>query len=199
MHNAFLAHHGIKGQKWGIRRFQNPDGTLTAAGKLRRKDGYRINKFASTTKDVNDIFDSMSIKQKKLVSGEYYEEGEKWIPEEDHFGYLINLAHRYVQYYKDVPVSYIEVWDNGSDIGEVAIGTRTGYQGQGYATRGAKEVTKWFDKYGSKTLKELHWDAFSENTASIATAKKAGFVYADENDPSYTDARGVTRYVYRKK
>lgn len=30
-----LYHHGIKGQKWGIRRFQNPDGTLTAAGKKR--------------------------------------------------------------------------------------------------------------------------------------------------------------------
>ena len=29
----YLAHHGIKGQKWGIRRFQNPDGTLTEAGK----------------------------------------------------------------------------------------------------------------------------------------------------------------------
>lgn len=30
-----LYHHGIKGQKWGVRRFQNPDGTLTAAGKKR--------------------------------------------------------------------------------------------------------------------------------------------------------------------
>lgn len=30
-----LYHHGIKGQKWGIRRYQNPDGTLTAAGKAR--------------------------------------------------------------------------------------------------------------------------------------------------------------------
>lgn len=27
-----LTHHGIKGQKWGIRRFQNDDGSLTAAG-----------------------------------------------------------------------------------------------------------------------------------------------------------------------
>lgn len=27
-----LTHHGIKGQKWGIRRYQNPDGTLTSAG-----------------------------------------------------------------------------------------------------------------------------------------------------------------------
>lgn len=30
-----LQHHGIKGQKWGIRRYQNPDGTLTEEGKLR--------------------------------------------------------------------------------------------------------------------------------------------------------------------
>lgn len=30
-----LSHHGIKGQRWGIRRYQNPDGTLTEAGKAR--------------------------------------------------------------------------------------------------------------------------------------------------------------------
>lgn len=31
----YLAHHGIKGQRWGIRRFQNSDGSLTAAGRER--------------------------------------------------------------------------------------------------------------------------------------------------------------------
>ena len=30
-----LYHHGIKGMKWGIRRYQNEDGSLTAAGKKR--------------------------------------------------------------------------------------------------------------------------------------------------------------------
>ena len=29
----YLAHFGIKGQKWGVRHYQNPDGTLTEAGK----------------------------------------------------------------------------------------------------------------------------------------------------------------------
>jgi hypothetical protein len=29
----YLAHHGIKGQKWGVRRWQNEDGTLTEEGK----------------------------------------------------------------------------------------------------------------------------------------------------------------------
>ncbi len=31
----FLAHHGILGQKWGIRRYQNPDGSLTERGRRR--------------------------------------------------------------------------------------------------------------------------------------------------------------------
>ena len=33
----YLAHHGIKGQKWGVRRFQNEDGSYTAAGQVRRE------------------------------------------------------------------------------------------------------------------------------------------------------------------
>lgn len=33
----YISHHGILGMKWGIRRFQNKDGTLTAAGKKKKQ------------------------------------------------------------------------------------------------------------------------------------------------------------------
>lgn len=41
-----LYHHGTKGMKWGVRRYQNEDGSLTAAGKKRysrdaREKGYK--------------------------------------------------------------------------------------------------------------------------------------------------------------
>lgn len=38
MDNNYLMHHGILGMKWGIRRFQNKDGSLTAKGKKRYND-----------------------------------------------------------------------------------------------------------------------------------------------------------------
>jgi hypothetical protein len=41
IHNGELYHWGKKGMKWGVRRYQNPDGTLTEAGKKRYAKEYK--------------------------------------------------------------------------------------------------------------------------------------------------------------
>lgn len=61
MENNSLQHHGILGQKWGVRRYQNKDGSLTAAGKKRR-DRYE-SKTTNNHEDYNTAHDkSKSVK-----------------------------------------------------------------------------------------------------------------------------------------
>lgn len=48
-----LEHYGIKGQKWGQRRYQNPDGSYTELGKERRRVGYEDDVDAKKEKDAN--------------------------------------------------------------------------------------------------------------------------------------------------
>ena len=55
-----LRHHGILGQKWGIRRFQNPDGSLTPAG--RERYGYSSKKKTADEVAKNGMAGRTSLK-----------------------------------------------------------------------------------------------------------------------------------------
>ena len=60
----YLCHHGILGQKWGVRRFQNSDGSLTPAGKIRYSGETLFVSGSSKTQDH-----SSGYYRKKLPSG----------------------------------------------------------------------------------------------------------------------------------
>ena len=55
-----LQHYGILGMKWGVRRYQNADGSYTSLGKKRRKsDGYSEDyKSAHTKRDTRTMSNS---------------------------------------------------------------------------------------------------------------------------------------------
>lgn len=54
IYESELKHHGIKGQKWGVRRFRNNDGSLTPAGKKRysAKEQMQKDEFGLTKKEA---------------------------------------------------------------------------------------------------------------------------------------------------
>ena len=64
MSETILAHHGIKGQKWGVRRYQNEDGSLTAAG---RKQYDKNLGERSTLKKVLRFIELLPIKQNQTA------------------------------------------------------------------------------------------------------------------------------------
>ncbi len=81
----YLQHHGIKGQKWGVRRYQNEDGTLTEAGKKRygfwdrRKHGREI------SRDYNKAYYD-TLEKLQSESKEYQEASRKQNKIADRYG-----------------------------------------------------------------------------------------------------------------
>lgn len=59
--NNYICHHGVKGQRWGVRRYQNADGTLTKAGRKRfgRYGTKIINKIESAKKETGLSYDKV--------------------------------------------------------------------------------------------------------------------------------------------
>lgn len=66
----YLVHYGIKGQRWGVRRFQDEYGRLTEAGKKRYSENS-----AESSKSQNEAAES--IDRKKQDKKKLLEEGEK--------------------------------------------------------------------------------------------------------------------------
>ena len=75
----YLAHHGIKGQKWGVRRYQNEDGTLTEAGKKHQAREYQ--------KELNRLEQDQAMRSARTASlGRYNAQLENKIQKREYRG-----------------------------------------------------------------------------------------------------------------
>ena len=186
---GYLIHHGVKGQKWGIRRYQNRDGTLTKEGRSRRTSRNRAKSAYKTKPMVDEIISTLSKDERDKLglhkSGDY-------LTKEDG----ASVVKRILIKDGNIPVSFFDVFDDGGQY-NFAIGTRSEseYRGKGYATKAAKRGMAYIEKNKDRLEdKPIIWGVRTDNNASIKIAKSLGF----ELDPSsYSDDNQRVNYVKR--
>ena len=69
---SYLIHYGIQGQKWGVRRFQNEDGTYTAEGLERRNKGLKVSDKDALVLPKGTTVNRISIHKKEKLKGSKY-------------------------------------------------------------------------------------------------------------------------------
>ena len=192
MMNNELYHYGVKGMRWGVRRYQYKNGHYTHAGKERNQARNNIIRNRPYTDDVNDIVNTLSIKEKRLLGAEL---DKDWIEKEYENETLANKGKTFVTKVQNTPVSFIEIWTNGGRTGQIAIATRNDeqYRNKGYASKEVEKAVKWADRYGKYTIDELEWWAEKNNTGSRKLAEKYGFEESDNR--GYDDYVRYTRKV----
>lgn len=119
----YLAHHGILGQKWGIRRFQNPDGSLTEAGKRKQE---RNDKTIAKKKAKQE--GKVKVAVKKVFKENYYDPKVK---EYEGMGYskkeATELADKRYAKMKKIAIG------TGVALGVGAVAAGALYYGRNYA------------------------------------------------------------------
>lgn len=116
MNETYLAHHGVKGMKWGVRRYADDDGNLTKLGKKRYSGKHGAAKYI---KDTNPIYQNKD--RKRSIRNRAFEVADAAL-----YGYTGNLI---------TPVGS----PKSTNLRNITIGALVGY-GLGKAASAAQRL-----------------------------------------------------------
>ena len=183
-----ISHHGIKGMKWGIRRYQNPDGSLT-------QDGYaHYGKKAKTSRTdisdetyakINELYRSMPLADRRMIDPDISDESQDYFKNSKY--YHDNTAFNAVSDNGFVIAEKIPADKNIDGTHGVEIGIGVTEKGRGVGTGLTKDLVDWFDNQDEYDA--MWWPVDENNKGSIRIAEKNGFI----KDPLGNN------YIYAKK
>lgn len=167
-----LYHHGVKGMKWGIRRYQNSDGTLTAKGKKKYSES---NRYITKNGETVDIITSKSRVFKEKIPDANGVFKTKVSEETVHTMYANG---------KKVAIAYLDIYGNDTNLNWIS--TKSKQQGKGYAQTMMDHVIKYSkDRNGSLTMS---LEVPDDDLNALHIYEKYGF----KNDGKRWDDYGLT-------
>lgn len=192
--NGELYHYGVKGMKWGVRRYQNQNGSLTPAGKKKyRSTGIRSALARRSNEKIDKSFDEWKENAKKrdtAIDLGKKANAAKMAYEKDRSNKDLKAA------YKDANKQYKKALASNTTYRKGVVRKEVGQDASRKYLSEAKKVKKQLDKDPSnKKLQKQYNDLMSKHDIERANARRATEVSTKRMYAQANMKRAMTKTV----